>query len=155
MSDDSSSPRRADPGLGGIHEFPRRAFTVPASNRRETSGGGGDGKKLTVGRDIKLAGQITSCDTLVVEGEVEADLNDSRTIEVSRSGAFKGSAAVDTAIIAGTFDGQLTARNRLVVHGTGRLTGKVRYGQIEIESGAEVSGDVQKIESDDSGGVPR
>ncbi|MEQ9256922.1 MAG: polymer-forming cytoskeletal protein, partial [Alphaproteobacteria bacterium] len=101
-----------------------------------------------------LSGCMPKTET-VVEGEVEADLNDSRTIEVSRSGAFKGSAAVDTAIIAGTFDGQLTARNRLVVHGTGRLTGKVRYGQIEIESGAEVSGDVQKIESDDSGGVPR
>ena len=30
--------------------------------------GESEGKKLTVGRDIRLAGEITTCDTLVVEG---------------------------------------------------------------------------------------
>ena len=53
------------------------------------------GSKLTVGPNIKLKGvEITDCDTLVVEGMVEATM-DSRVIQISEQGAFKGSALPD------------------------------------------------------------
>jgi hypothetical protein len=50
------------------------------------------GSKLTVGPGIKLKGvEITDCDTLVVEGTVEATM-DSRVMHITEIGAFKGSA---------------------------------------------------------------
>ena len=102
----------------------------------------GSGAKLTVGPNIKLKGvEITDCDTLVVEGTVEATM-DSRVIQIAESGAFKGSVEIDIAEIRGQFDGNLTVRDKLVIHATGRVTGKIRYGKIVIEEGGQLSGDI-------------
>ena len=102
-----------------------------------------EGKKLIVGREIVLSGTITSCDKLVVEGRVDANLSDSRSIEIAESGFFKGTAEIDSAEIAGRFEGTITIRQRLFVRATGKVTGKIRYGMIEIEPGGEIAGDVQ------------
>ena len=100
------------------------------------------GSKLIVGPNIKLKGvEITDCDTLVVEGLVEATM-DSRLMQISEEGAFKGSAEIDIAEIRGVFDGNLTVRQKLVIHSTGKVTGKIRYGNIVIEEGGQLSGEI-------------
>lgn len=100
------------------------------------------GSKLTVGPNIKLKGvEITDCDTLVVEGLVEATM-DSRVMQIAEQGAFKGSAQIDIAEIRGVFDGQLTVREKLVIHSTGKVTGQIRYGKIVIEEGGQLSGEI-------------
>lgn len=101
------------------------------------------GSKLIVGPNIKLKGvEITDCDTLVVEGLVEATM-DSRVMEIAAQGAFKGSAEIDIAEIHGQFDGNLTVRQKLVIYATGKVTGKIRYGKVVIEEGGQLSGDIQ------------
>ena len=65
--------------------------------------------RLIVGPNIKLKGvEIEDCDTLVVEGYVEASM-DSRVIEIAETGVYKGKVDIDTAIIRGRFEGELTA----------------------------------------------
>jgi cytoskeletal protein CcmA (bactofilin family) len=99
--------------------------------------------KLIVGSNIKLRGvEITDCDTLVVEGRVEATIC-SRVIQISDRGTFVGNAESDVAEIRGEFDGDLTVRQKLVVHATGRVSGKVRYEKLVIEEGGQLTGDVQ------------
>ena len=106
------------------------------------SGEGGSNAKLTVGANIKLRGvEITDCDTLVVEGTVEASMN-SRVIQIAERGEFKGKAEIDIAEVRGTFDGDLTARQKLVIFASGKVTGKVRYGKIVIEEGGQISGEI-------------
>lgn len=101
------------------------------------------GSKLIVGPNIKLKGvEITDCDTLVVEGRVEATM-DSRVIQIAERGAFKGSAEIDIAEIRGEFDGELTVRQKLVIYATGKVSGKIRYGKVVIEEGGQLAGDVQ------------
>lgn len=101
-----------------------------------------ESKKLIVGREIVLSGQITSCDRLVVEGRVEASLTETRAIEIAETGHFKGSAEIESAEIAGRYEGTLTVRERLFIRSTGKVNGKVTYGQIEIEPGGEIAGEV-------------
>jgi len=101
------------------------------------------GSKLTVGPNIKLKGvEITDCDTLVVEGLVEATM-DSRVIQIAQQGEFKGSAEIDIAEIRGVFDGNLTVRQKMVIYATGKVTGKIRYGKVVIEEGGQLSGDIE------------
>src|SRR5947209_1859603 len=101
--------------------------------------------KLIVGPDIKLKGaEITDCDTLVVEGRVEASM-DSRAIQIAEHGVFVGKAGIDVAEIRGRFEGELTARKQLVIRATGKVSGKVRYGKIAIEEGGELSGDIAAL----------
>lgn len=104
-----------------------------------------EGKKLLVGRDIFLTGEITACNKLVIEGRVEASLAESQSIEITNSGHFKGTAEADTADISGNFEGKLSVRKRLVIRATGRVTGNIRYGEIEIETGGVISGDIQTM----------
>jgi cytoskeletal protein CcmA (bactofilin family) len=102
----------------------------------------GAGSRLIVGANIKLKGvEIDDCDTLVVEGRVEATMV-SRAIQIAEHGSFKGTADIEVAEIRGSFEGELTVRGRLVVHATGRITGKVRYGKLLVQEGGEISGDI-------------
>jgi cytoskeletal protein CcmA (bactofilin family) len=113
------------------------------------------GSKLIVGPDIKLKGaEITDCDTLVVEGRVEASM-DSRAIQISEHGVFVGKAGIDVAEIRGRFEGELTARKQLVIRATGRVSGKVRYGKVAIEEGGEISGDIAALPDTQGSGVAR
>ena len=96
---------------------------------------------LLVGQGIQVKGEIESCRTLVVEGRVEASLAASK-LEVLKDGLFRGTAEVDKAEIAGTFDGTLTVRDRLTIKASGRASGTIRYGKISVEAGGEITGDV-------------
>ena len=109
------------------------------------------GSKLIVGPDIKLKGvEITDCDTLVVEGRVEASM-DSRVVQIAETGVFLGTVGIDVAEIRGRFEGELTARKHLVIHASGKVSGKIRYGRITIEDGGEISGDVSRLAESSTG----
>ena len=128
--------------LSGSPVLPSSMAPSAAANAASPAQTPTGGSKLTVGPNIKLKGvEITDCDTLVVEGIVEATM-DSRVIQIAEQGSFTGSVAIDIAEIHGVFDGDLTARDKLVIHATGRVTGKIRYGKIVIEEGGQLSGEV-------------
>lgn len=110
------------------------------------------GSRLIVGPDVKLKGaEIQDCDTLVVEGRVEATL-DSRLIQIAEQGAFSGKVSIDVAEIRGTFEGELVARKQLFIHASGRVSGTIRYGSILIDEGGQVSGDVRSLGDDHQAG---
>jgi cytoskeletal protein CcmA (bactofilin family) len=106
--------------------------------------------KLVVGPDIKLKGvEISDCDTLIVEGRVEATL-DSRVLEITPHGVFQGTIAVDNAEVHGRFEGELTVRKQLVIYGAGKVSGKIRYAKIKVEEGAELSGEISMLDKSQS-----
>jgi cytoskeletal protein CcmA (bactofilin family) len=105
------------------------------------------GKRLIVGQGIRLSGEISSCDRLVVEGAVEATLNDTRALEIAESGRFTGGCEVEEADISGVYEGDLTVRKRLFVRGSGKLTGTVRYGELELERGGQIAGNISVLDS--------
>jgi len=155
---DSGGPRmyRADSATAPaprapVVDAPRRAPDVTAATGRRTdvrpsAPSDSESKKLVVGRDIALTGEIRACDRLVVEGRVEAALSDSRSIEVSSTGVFKGKAQIESAEISGRFEGDLVVTQKLIIHSTGRVHGNIRYGQIEIARGGTISGQIEAIE---------
>ena len=126
-------------GLGVPPSSNMRPATPPAAPVTEATGG----SQLTVGPNIKLKGvEITDCDTLVVEGTVEATMN-SRVIRIAENGAFHGTAEIDIAEIHGRLDGSLTVREKLVIYGSGKVSGKIRYGKVVIEEGGELTGQIE------------
>ena len=103
------------------------------------------GARLIVGPDVKLKGaEILDCDTLVVEGRVEATM-DSRVIRIAEKGSFSGKVSIDIAEIHGSFEGELTARSQLIIHSTGRVSGTIRYGKLVADEGGELCGDINVI----------
>jgi cytoskeletal protein CcmA (bactofilin family) len=106
--------------------------------------------RLIVGPDVKLKGaEILDCDTLVVEGRVEATM-DSRFIRIAEHGSFSGKVSIDIAEIHGHFEGELTARTQLIIHATGRVSGKIRYGKLVIDEGGELCGDIHSLSAENT-----
>ena len=133
-----------------IPNAPSRPASPPAS--RGANDGAGNTRniehtesRLTVGPNIKLKGvEIEDCDTLIVEGYVEASMH-SRVIEIAETGVYKGRVEIDTAIVHGRFEGDLIARNKILVHASGDVRGKIRYGRLAIEEGGRVHGDLDEL----------
>ena len=128
-------------GEGRPADMARRLVDSPSSSASSRSPQT-DTRKLTVGKEISLQGEINSCDHLVVEGTVGANLSGCREVEIMESGVYKGSAEIEQIEVRGLFEGTLNVRGRLLIRSTGKVTGTVRYGQIEIEIGGQISGDV-------------
>ncbi|MDP9126697.1 MAG: polymer-forming cytoskeletal protein [Pseudomonadota bacterium] len=123
---------------------PRRVVDIPHSTgRRPSSASDGAERKLTVGKGLSLAGEIASCDILVVEGKIEAKLTDGKLLEIAESGQFRGSVEIENADIAGRYDGQLVVHGRLTVRSTGRISGTVKYGELEVNAGGQIIGEIQ------------
>ena len=100
-----------------------------------------DPKRLTVGRETTISGgTVLDCERLTVEGTVEATMPDGRLLEIVKGGIFKGTVTVDSADIAGLFEGELKVKRRLFVRASGRVSGTVRYGQLEVERGGRMEG---------------
>ena len=126
-------------------EVPKPLPPAPREDFKPPHVDEGTKSKLIVGPDIKLKGaEITDCDTLIVEGRVEASM-DSRVIQISERGVFAGKAGIDTAEIRGCFEGELTVRKQLLICATGKVSGKIRYGKLSIEEGGEISGDIAAL----------
>jgi cytoskeletal protein CcmA (bactofilin family) len=125
-----------------VPEISRRLADIPPISRPSDSGSVSrtENKRLTVGKEIEMSGDITACDTLIVEGTLDANLRDGREMSIARGGRFIGSAEVDEADISGSFSGRLVARQRLVVRSGGKVEGEIYYGKIEVEAGGEVTG---------------
>lgn len=126
---------------------PSQAIPLPPANNTVISEVP-SGARLIVGPDVKLKGaEILDCDTLVVEGRVEATM-DSRVIRIAEHGAFAGKVSIDIAEIHGHFEGDLTARTQLIIHATGRVSGKIRYGKLVIDEGGELCGDINALSAE-------
>jgi len=122
------------------------AANVPVETVAEVKADARREAKLVVGPEIKIKGvEISDCDTLVVEGRIEATL-DSRVLEITEHGVFQGTIAVDNAEIRGRFEGELTVRKQLVIHATGKCSGKIRYTKIKVEEGAELAGEISMLD---------
>lgn len=103
-------------------------------------------RKLTVGRDISLNGEITTCDHLVVEGHINASLKGGKMLEITETGQFNGFADVENADIGGRFDGDILVRNKLTIRATAVVTGQIHYARLQVDTGANITGTLQAIE---------
>ena len=149
----SKSPHRPElPESKPLSAAPKTATASVSSTAQPTAQTSTQAnKRLIVGQSIRLSGEINSCDRLVVEGEVEVTLNDTLALEITSSGRFTGGCEVEEADISGIYEGDLTVRNTLFVRGTGRITGTIRYGQLELERGGQIAGNISVLGSEGGG----
>jgi cytoskeletal protein CcmA (bactofilin family) len=106
-----------------------------------------DGKRLLIGKQIRMSGEISGCERLVVEGQVDAKLNDVKALEITANGTFKGSAAVESAVIGGIYEGTLKVSGHLEIASSGVVKGDVAYKTIAVANGGKILGKVEIIES--------
>ena len=126
--------------MSGPMPLPPRQDPPPAASPDANA------RMLIVGREIIVSGEINSCDCLIVEGTVKANIA-CNELRISKGGVFVGSAMVADAEIVGRFEGELKISRHLKLRAGGKIHATLRYREIEIERGGEISGDIQALEA--------
>ena len=105
-----------------------------------------DRRTMIVGPGMSFNGEIGSCDRLIIEGSITATVPKCQHVIIAETGVFSGHASTDNADVRGRFEGELVVRKRLLIRAGGHVSGKITYGEIEIESGGGISGTIEKSE---------
>ena len=148
VSRPSMTPIPASPPMPNLPPLGAQPAQAALSPRQRTDQPAGrdnvvEPRKLIVGQGISLSGEINSCDRLVVEGRVQANLQNCQSMTISETGLFDGNAAIDDADVLGRFEGELVVRKRLMIRASGHVSGTITYGEIEIEAGGRIAGSIQ------------
>ena len=125
---------------GGVGNSSRRLRQNDLEGSQSTE------RRLIIGREITLSGEIKECAHLLVEGRVDAALKDAEYLTIAAGGSFRGPAEVNIADIKGRFEGQLTCQ-KLVIYAGGFVQGEIFYRDIEIHQGGILCGQVKQITS--------
>lgn len=147
---ENQEPVKHEPTQAKPVDIPYSAPSAPRAAYSGSSYGYGQAKtktehnaeerRLVIGQGITMSGEIEHCDTLLVEGTIEAALKGAQSLEISETGTFYGTVEINEAYISGRFEGDLTVNGRLVVASGGVITGSISYRELQIEAGAVIDG---------------
>jgi cytoskeletal protein CcmA (bactofilin family) len=96
------------------------------------------GKSATLNGDLEFSGGLHLDGR--VNGNVRSNASDGGALSVSESGFIEGTVEVTNIVMNGTVNGDMHARERLVLGGKARVNGNVHYGVIEMAPGAVITG---------------
>jgi cytoskeletal protein CcmA (bactofilin family) len=94
---------------------------------------------LHVGLGVSVKGDLSVPGIVVVDGLIEGHVA-ARAVWVSPSGVIKGTIVATEAEILGEVSEAIEVKQLLVVRATGRVLGDVRYGELQLEKGAVITG---------------
>ena len=112
-----------------------------ASHSAGTTQNGGT-NVVTLGQQDSLHGRLEIHGDLRVHGTVEGELKVSGDVAVESTANVSASIEGGNVSVRGQVNGNVTARRRLTLGGSGRLNGDVRVGRLTVEDGATLNGNV-------------
>lgn len=95
-----------------------------------------------VGPKARVSGTLSGGQDLLVQGIVEGQINLSAQLVVGPSGSLQAKLRVDRAEVAGEVNGDIDAREHLVIRAGARVQGRISAPSLVIAPGAWVCGDV-------------
>jgi cytoskeletal protein CcmA (bactofilin family) len=99
---------------------------------------------LILGEGAVLKGQVTNGRRVEVWGYVEGGVTAAELV-VQEGGKVFGNVRTDTAEVRGTLQGDVRVQQLFSLKSTGTAAGKIKYGRITMEEGAELSAHVRNI----------
>ncbi len=102
---------------------------------------------LMIGEGVIITGTIKANSKVTIQGTVDGDI-ECNSITISKSGNVKGKIKTDTITVEGKAEGEINADDVLNIKSTGHVSGKVFYGEIQIEEGGKISGEINHRDKD-------
>ena len=104
-----------------------------------------------VGKDTMIRGDVIFGGGLHLDGTVEGNVSsrdgDERaTLTVSDEGHIRGDVHVANVILNGTVQGDVRATERVELAEQARVSGRVHYRMLEMAMGAEVNGELVRLD---------
>jgi cytoskeletal protein CcmA (bactofilin family) len=99
---------------------------------------------LIVREDMIVRGEIRNCRQMEVYGYVEGDVA-AESLLVHESGRCYGTVKTEQAEVHGTLQGDVVVKHLISIRSSGSVSGNVQYGQLAMESGANLSAEVRNV----------
>jgi len=97
-----------------------------------------------IGEGVSFKGSITASDEAVIEGQFDGDLTVGNLL-IGQTGRVTGSIKADRVDVKGELNKDISSRQLLIVRSTGKVNGTLEYGEIEIERGGQVLGNMTQV----------
>jgi cytoskeletal protein CcmA (bactofilin family) len=130
--------------------FPGRSSAGPKEPESLLDSVGAVSSLTVIGRAMMIRGQITSKESLHVEGQVDGtlDMPDFR-LTVGPHGRVGADTKAREIEVLGTVAGDLEASKKITIRKGGRLVGDLRTPGIIIEEGAYFKGKIEIVDSEE------
>ena len=97
---------------------------------------------VNLGADDLLQGRLEVQGDLKIAGKVEGELRASGNVTIDSGASIQASIEGANISVRGQVTGNVTAKRRLTLGGSGRLNGDVKVGRLTVEDGATLNGNV-------------
>ncbi len=96
-----------------------------------------------IGSTIRITGDITGEEDLVIEGQVEGEIKiNSHQVTVGKSGDVKANVTAKNIKIEGTVRGDITGNEKVIIANSGNVRGNIVAPRVTLEDGAVFKGSI-------------
>ena len=113
-----------------------------SATHQPVAGQNGEKNVVTLGPRDSLNGRLDIQGDLKVAGNVEGELKASGDVTVDSGSTIQASIEGANVSVRGQVTGNVTAKKRLTLGGSGRLNGDVKVARLTVEDGATLNGNV-------------
>ncbi len=125
----------------------------PASPSKSTMGT--PGGRAVIGSGIKINGDITGNEDLVIKGKVEGKVNlPANEVEVENSAVVTADISAQVIKVSGTVQGNLIGKEKVVILKAGNVKGNITAPRVTLEDGAKFKGSIDMDPNDSTAELP-
>ena len=103
---------------------------------------------LMIGEGVTITGTIKADNEVNIQGTIDGDI-DCNSVTINESGNVKGKVKTEIMTVEGKVEGEVHINSLLHIKSKGSVSGKIFYGEIEIDSGGKLSGEINFRTKDD------
>ena len=96
---------------------------------------------LLIGEGVTITGTIKADNEVNIHGTIDGDI-DCNSVTINQSGNVKGKVQTETMTVEGKVEGEININSILHIKSQGSVSGKVFYGDIQIDEGGKLLGEI-------------
>jgi cytoskeletal protein CcmA (bactofilin family) len=150
------APRPASPAPSPVAEVKKENIPVSTMSFKTPEPDVKSGQ-ATIGKAVKINGQIFSKEDLYIDGDVEGtvELHDNK-LTIGPNGRVQATVRAREVVVLGAVQGNVEASDRIEIRKEAKLVGDIKTARIIIEDGAYFKGsiDIVKPEPKPAAAVP-
>jgi cytoskeletal protein CcmA (bactofilin family) len=148
--------RPNDPSPVSPEPEPLAAPSAPAPRREEHAPPAAHAPDATrISQGISIRGEIIGRQDLLIDGDLQGSVHlEEARVTIGTNGRLKADVAAAEIVVEGQVNGNLTARNRVIIRRSGRVYGSVLSPRLAIEEGAVINGEVDMARPGESSAAP-
>ena len=101
-------------------------------------------KPMAVGASIRIKGDVTGDEDLVIQGHVEGSINlKGHSVTISKSAKVKANIEANQIIVEGELSGDMNGDEKVVIRETGNVHGNIISPRVNLEDGAMFKGSIE------------